>query len=108
MQLGNFGNTFESPSEVRAKLSNHLKCCFIYIGFLKASFFGESLYKKINSSFILGESIRCFVGNASPTLENVVDCDTLGIQREELYCRNITVINGKTTDVQRNCVAMSW
>lgn len=55
-----------------------------------------------------GETIKCFVGNDKPTPENVVDCDTLGIQREELYCRNITEISGNTQDVQRSCVAMSW
>ena len=44
--------------------------------------------------------------------ENLVDCDTLGIQREELYCRNITIYqNGEhspVSSVQRTCVAMSW
>ena len=44
--------------------------------------------------------------------ENLVDCDNLGIQREELYCRNITIYqNGEDSpieSVQRSCVAMSW
>ena len=44
--------------------------------------------------------------------ENLVDCDTLGIQREELYCRNITIYqsgeHSPVTSVQRTCVAMSW
>lgn len=44
----------------------------------------------------------------NPLPEHLKDCNTLGIQREELYCRNITqIMDGKLT-VERECVAMSW
>jgi len=66
------------------------------------------LFPLIVSLVPSGEAIRCFVGDAKPSLESVVDCDTLGIQREELYCRNITEISGKTRKISRECVAMSW
>ena len=67
-------------------------------------------FQHVSKTFITfsGEAIRCFVGDAKPSLESVVDCDTLGIQREELYCRNITEISGKTRKISRECVAMSW
>ena len=64
----------------------------------------------LESIIITGSSIKCFVGNVTEAKpKNLVDCDTLGIQREELYCRNITIYqNGKESSVQRTCVAMSW
>jgi len=56
-----------------------------------------------------GDCIKCFVGNVTnPLPENLVDCDTLGIQREELYCRNITQYTDGKMTVERSCVAMSW
>ena len=63
---------------------------------------------------LAGECIKCFVGNVTEAKpENLVDCDNLGIQREELYCRNITIYqnggeNSPIESVQRSCVAMSW
>ncbi len=51
--------------------------------------------------------IHCYVGNGTtPETARVMDCNSLGMQREELYCRNITSPDGKT--INRNCVAMSW
>ena len=57
----------------------------------------------------LGDCIKCFVGNVThPQPEHLVDCDTLGMQREELYCRNITMYQHGKMSVERSCVAMSW
>jgi len=69
-----------------------------------------------------GHCIRCFVGNTtvpsqrddvSSRQDDIVDCSTLGIQREELYCRNISVYDSGVGEkmlvsVTRTCVAMSW
>jgi len=61
-----------------------------------------------------GFGIRCFVGNNTMvTRENIIDCSTLGIQREELYCRNESVYDTgygekRLTEAHRKCVAMSW
>ena len=77
----------------------------------------ELVEKELNnhhsSNDLAGECIKCFVGNVTEAKpENLVDCDNLGIQREELYCRNITIYqNGEDSpieSVQRSCVAMSW
>lgn len=74
----------------------------------------DSLRLALILAFIsVGECIKCFVGNVTEAKpENLVDCDNLGIQREELYCRNITIYqNGEDSpieSVQRSCVAMSW
>ena len=68
----------------------------------------------IHDTNLAGECIKCFVGNVTEAKpENLVDCDNLGIQREELYCRNITIYqnggeNSPIESVQRSCVAMSW
>ena len=72
------------------------------------------LVKELNNHDLAGECIKCFVGNVTEAKpENLVDCDNLGIQREELYCRNITIYqnggeNSPIESVQRSCVAMSW
>ena len=58
--------------------------------------------------------IHCYHGNSKIANEkDVVDCSTLGLQREELYCRNTTVFkweNGEKMllSVNRSCVASSW
>ena len=52
-------------------------------------------------------AIHCYVGEAG----EAIDCDTIGMQREELYCRNVTTINNNNNNnnrVERSCVAMSW
>lgn len=57
-----------------------------------------------------GDCIKCFVGNVTnPLPEHLKDCNMIeGIQREELYCRNITQITDGKRTVERECVAMSW
>jgi hypothetical protein len=50
--------------------------------------------------------IHCYVGNGTTAeTAQLMDCNSLGMQREELYCRNISNPDGS---VNRNCVAMSW
>ncbi len=49
------------------------------------------------------KAIHCYVGNGS--LSVAADCDELGLQREELYCRNETTAEDY---VVRDCVSMSW
>ena len=53
-----------------------------------------------------GSGIHCYVGNGTTAATAaVMDCNEQGLQREELYCRNITAPDG---GVNRNCVAMNW
>ncbi|TRY74765.1 hypothetical protein TCAL_05672, partial [Tigriopus californicus] len=57
-------------------------------------------------SFTAGFGIHCYVDNTVDGVPaQVIDCSSLGIQREELYCRNTTTDKG---EIHRSCVAMSW
>jgi len=58
--------------------------------------------------------IYCFKGESLiPNKNDVVDCSRVGLQREELYCRNVSEFrmeNGqrKLVKVNRTCVASTW
>ena len=76
--------------------------------------FKYMLFKCNNLS---GLCIHCYISNSSSSSSDsptrsplrselkVIDCSSLGIQREELYCRNVTMASGET---HHSCVAMSW
>ena len=58
--------------------------------------------------------IYCFKGTSLiPNKNDVVDCSRVGLQREELYCRNVSeyrLENGqkRLVKVNRTCVASTW
>ena len=58
--------------------------------------------------------IYCFKGTSLiPNKNDVVDCSRVGLQREELYCRNVSeyrLENGqrRLIKVNRTCVASTW
>ena len=64
--------------------------------------------------FLLAIGIFCYKGDSIiASNEDIVDCSKVGLQREELYCRNLTEYryeNGKRVDlkVKRTCVASTW
>ena len=65
-------------------------------------------------SCISAMGIYCFKGTSlTPSKNDVVDCSRVGLQREELYCRNVSEFlleNGhrKLIKVNRTCVASTW
>ena len=64
--------------------------------------------------FLSAMGIYCFKGESLiPNKNDVVDCSRVGLQREELYCRNVSEFrmeNGqrKLIKVNRTCVASTW
>ena len=58
--------------------------------------------------------IYCYKGDSvNATDEDIVDCSKVGLQREELYCRNVTEYryeNGRKVvlTVKRTCVPSTW
>ena len=60
----------------------------------------------VDMSLCSGAGIHCYVGSGTTAqTATVQDCNSLGLNREELYCRNIT---GPDGTVNRNCVVMNW
>ena len=57
-------------------------------------------------NFFSGFPVHCYIGNGTDALSaESIDCSSVGMQREELYCRNTTTPKG---EIHRSCVAMSW
>lgn len=77
--------------------------------------FMSTLIIVILTTFIVpAMCIHCYHGTSEMAdKKDIADCSTLGLQREELYCRNISVFtwaNGERVllSVNRSCVASSW
>lgn len=63
----------------------------------------------------VGIAIHCYNGKTlEPSREDIVDCSKVGLQREELYCRNVSeyrLVKGQTKEllsVNRTCVPSTW
>ena len=80
--------------------------------------FGKNHYLTFNHSKsyfgISAMGIYCFKGTSlTPSKNDVVDCSKVGLQREELYCRNVSEYQlelgqRRLIKVNRTCVASTW
>ena len=66
-------------------------------------------------SLFVGIAIHCYNGQTlEPSTEDIVDCSKVGLQREELYCRNVSeyrLVKGQRKEllsVNRTCVPSTW